>query len=717
MLWLSVWPSLPPAAYLRRPGGDLPFPLQEPGTRLYAFGRQGIWQGAKALGLADGDQVLVPAYHHGSEVEALVRAGLQPRYYAGGEDLQPDADELESLVGPRVRALALVHYLGFPQDAARWRAWCDERGLLLIEDAAQAWLADRGGRPVGSYGDLAVFCLYKTLGIPEGAAVLCRAEIADPGAHPGYAAADLLRRNGSWLAPRSPALAALAAPARRREAPYSPGRDFDLGDPGKAPWQSIGPLVARAADAGIAARRRANYRILLDDLGHLVPRPFDALPEGASPFVFPIATRDKARVVQELTGKGLRVLDFWSVAHPSLPAAAFPDAARRRNTTVGLPVHQELRPQDLDAIVDAAGGTGRRRSAQLRFSVVRELETARPAWTEVAARSGNLFGTWEWSSTWWRHFGSGHAPYVTVCHDAQGRAVAVVPVCRSSAGPLRVLRFVGHGPADQLGPICAPADRAKAARALRWTLERAGIEWDVFLAEHLPVQDGWASVLAPAMRRQDSSPVLDVDGSGWESFLAGRSRNFREQVRRRERKLGAGLRYRLADDPARLDADFDTLVGLHEARWAQDETPSSAFAGALRDFHRDFAHSALERGWLRLWIMEIDSTPVAAWYGFRFGGHEWYYQSGRDPAWTSANVGFVLLSHTIREAMADGVSQYKLLLGPEPYKDRFSSRDPGLETLAVSRGIRGRAALAGALSARALPSPARAALRGALSRS
>ena len=82
--------------------------------------------------------------------------------------LEPDGGELDALVGPSTRALHITHVLGFPAAAPRWRRWCDERGLLLIEDAAQAWLAadPQSGEPVGSWGDLSVFCLYKTAGLP-----------------------------------------------------------------------------------------------------------------------------------------------------------------------------------------------------------------------------------------------------------------------------------------------------------------------------------------------------------------------------------------------------------------------------------------------------------------------------------------------------------------------------------------------------------------------
>jgi CelD/BcsL family acetyltransferase involved in cellulose biosynthesis len=657
--------------------------------------------------------VLAPAYHHGSEIEALLRTGVECRFYDCGDRLEPRPDELDALLGPRVRALFIIHYLGFPQDAMRWRRWCDERGLLLIEDAAQAWLSTTDEGPVGSFGDLAVFCLYKSVGVPEGAAVICRQPVADPGTHRGVGASELLRRHGSWLAQRSRPFAAVAEPLRRTPPAYSAERDVALGDPDKAPWPSVHFLAGRLADAGVAARRRANYAALLDALADRVPAPFDAVPDGASPFVFPLVTDRKTETIDRLTRRGLRALDFWSAPHPSLDSEAFPNAAARRASIVGLPVHQELRPRDLDDVA-AAVGNGRPGRPPIHFERLADLDTAREDWTLLAERSGNIFGTWEWSTVWMRHFGQDQPLLLAAYREDGGRRTAIVPLYLSSNRGLRILRFVGGGPADQLGPVCDPADRAKAARTLRWALERPEVSWDVFLAETLPAQDGWTATIGGVVRRRESSPVLDIAGLTWESFLASRSANLRGQLRRRERRLAREheLSFRLTEDPERLDHDLDTLFRLHDARWAG--RGGSALTARDRSFHRDFARLALDRGWLRLWIMEVGGEPVAAWCGFRFAGIESYYQSGRQPDWDSYSVGFVLLAHSIREAIRDGMHEYRLLRGGERYKSRFSSRDPGLETVAVAHGVRGTAALGAAAAARSLPAGVRSALQAAL---
>jgi hypothetical protein len=207
---------------------------------------------------------------------------------------------------------------------------------------------------VGSLGDLAVFCLYKTFGLPEGAA-LVQSSPPDPvglDRRPGIG--PLMRQHGMWCVGRSSVAYAASAPWRRsRRYEPEPESEFALRDPASAPWAMTPLVVRRISDPLAAERRRENYRLLLSRLGELVPDPFGELADGASPFAFPIEVEAKGRLLARLRARGIHALDFWSMPHPSLAADLFPAAARRRATTVGLPVHQELRPADVDRIASA----------------------------------------------------------------------------------------------------------------------------------------------------------------------------------------------------------------------------------------------------------------------------------------------------------------------------------------------------------------------------
>ena len=358
---IDVWPPLPFGTYARRPSKKLPFPLEDPRCRIFSLARHALFAGVESLGLRPGDEVLVPAYHHGSEVEALIRAGIVCRFYDIGPHLEPDEKDLEALLGSRVRALYLIHYLGLSQDSARWRTWCDERDLLLIEDAAQAWLGSREGMPIGSHGDLSIFCLYKTFGLPDGAAIVSSSPPRQPRSERKTEISRIVRLHGLYGAQRWKGVAQLwrwIAQSRRqlgrpaRTGEHNPDRDFALGDPGRAPHVMTGFLLPRLARPEAQAVRAANYAFLLERLRRFVPEYFTALPQGSSPFAFPIWCERKEDLLQRLDQHNIVAENFWATPHPHLNVADFPRSAALRKSVIALPVHQGLSVGELERVAD-----------------------------------------------------------------------------------------------------------------------------------------------------------------------------------------------------------------------------------------------------------------------------------------------------------------------------------------------------------------------------
>ena len=353
----GLWPPYPLSRRRGFSSDPQPFPLDREHS-LYARARQGLWHGVRALGLKEGEVILAPAYHQGAEIEAFVRAGLRVRYYDTAANLEPVPKTLDDLLTPEVRALHLIHYWGFVQDAARWRAWCDERGLLLIEDGAQAFLSSSAGTPAGASGDLAVFCLYKSFGLPDGAAAFCTTSLPEPHARTRLGLAPLIRRVGSALAQRDSGAARLhaklssSASATRVLGEFLEG-EYELGDPWDPPSLATRMSMSWVIDSRAASRRRENYTVLLTRLREAVPGPFRVLKEGAVPIAFPIETGAPELLAAALVDRGIDTGVLWPTWHPTLPVAQFPVARRFRERVLALPVHQELSRSDMEWIADS----------------------------------------------------------------------------------------------------------------------------------------------------------------------------------------------------------------------------------------------------------------------------------------------------------------------------------------------------------------------------
>ncbi|MCB0532990.1 MAG: dTDP-4-amino-4,6-dideoxygalactose transaminase [Lewinellaceae bacterium] len=124
---------------------------------------------ALLLKLQPGDEVIVPAYTYVSSANAFELFGAKVIFCDSLPD-SPNMDmaQLESLITPKTRAVVVVHYAGISVDMDKLLKLTRERGVLLIEDAAQGVHAFYKNKPLGSFGDLAVLSFHETKNVTCG---------------------------------------------------------------------------------------------------------------------------------------------------------------------------------------------------------------------------------------------------------------------------------------------------------------------------------------------------------------------------------------------------------------------------------------------------------------------------------------------------------------------------------------------------------------------
>jgi len=122
-----------------------------------------------ALGAGPGQEVLVADYSFPATGHAVLYCGATPVFV----DVRPDTGTIdparvEDLITPRTRGIVAVDSLGIPADWAPLAEIAQRHGLFLLEDAACATGGMYGGRPCGSFGEIAVFSLHARKGITCG---------------------------------------------------------------------------------------------------------------------------------------------------------------------------------------------------------------------------------------------------------------------------------------------------------------------------------------------------------------------------------------------------------------------------------------------------------------------------------------------------------------------------------------------------------------------
>ncbi len=132
----------------------------------------GLHMAAAAMGLGEGDEVIVPSLTFVATVNTVLACGATP-VFADVESTESwllSAETIERRITAKTKAVSIVHYAGYPADMTAISDLCKRHNLLLIEDCAHSPGASRDGKHTGTWGQFGAFSFFsnKNLAVGEG---------------------------------------------------------------------------------------------------------------------------------------------------------------------------------------------------------------------------------------------------------------------------------------------------------------------------------------------------------------------------------------------------------------------------------------------------------------------------------------------------------------------------------------------------------------------
>jgi perosamine synthetase len=373
-----VKPVLSFASFLKRGAPPVRSVLDVENARLVTSGRIAIALALRQMKVGPGDGVLVPAFHCASMIEPVTWAGATPVFYRVKADTSVDLDDVASKIDSNVKVLMVTNYFGFPQDLSAIRAFCDSRGLLMLEDCAHCFLGEHQGRPVGSYGDYAIASSMKFYPMYEGGMLVSARHSLDAVVlHSGgvgfeaKAALNALEDSFEygrlglvkallWLPLASKDLLWRSIKARKPSATQSmvPGSSeggfsFDPAWLNKRSSLFSRWMLKLVSRPRMGELRRKNYLKLAAALASLPGcRPlFTTLPEGVFPWVFPLITDHSQAVFHTLKSQGVPIIRFGEYLWPGVDATVCFNSVDLSRRVMSFSCHQELRDEELDWMI------------------------------------------------------------------------------------------------------------------------------------------------------------------------------------------------------------------------------------------------------------------------------------------------------------------------------------------------------------------------------
>jgi len=367
--FVPTYQGLSPRHFMRGTTGDpAPYPFNAPNRLAFYRARNAIYYLFRALLESRPSlTVLAPDYYSGNEIMAIRAAGATVHYCPVGPGMQWDPEEVERLCrAHNPDLLYVIHYVGWPQPMAALTELCRRREMLLVEDCALSLLSETETETLGTFGHWSVFCLYKTLPLPNGALLvqnakrlesLERLRLRRPGAASvlGRTAELVVQRVRGRVNSLGAALQLVKSGMGRAAGALDVKRanvgdiGFNLEEVDLAMSSMSERLLTRLDFDDIRRRRVANYRHLLRELHSDVTPVFTDVPEGVCPLFFPIIVQDKAEAAAALRRGRVDALEFWN--DPVGDGKEMSSHARFfRRHVLELPIHQDLSPRHISHV-------------------------------------------------------------------------------------------------------------------------------------------------------------------------------------------------------------------------------------------------------------------------------------------------------------------------------------------------------------------------------
>jgi CelD/BcsL family acetyltransferase involved in cellulose biosynthesis len=341
-----------------------------------------------------------------------------------------------------------------------------------------------------------------------------------------------------------------------------------------------------------------------------------------------------------------------------------------------------------------------------------ELYSLKQDWSVLhsKSKSNSIFSTWEWISNYEKILMNSNEELNIICiFNEREKLIAVAPFLikkeRKYGLEYNIIELIGSDEriaADYMDMIIDPECLNEGKRLLMDSLiggvdfKWDGIRWNGILNDSKCwdllrefKNKGYEVVEEP----MDICPYITLPKT-WEEYLGTLSKKSRYNIRKKRRDLEKeyknSLFFIVADEDSLVRA-MEWTCQLHRRRMMMKGINGFSTSSEFWKFQKEVAKEFLAKGWLVLGVLEIDGSPVASQYGFKFNNKLFHYQTGFDPNYEKYSAGLISTGFMIENAFKEELQEYDFLRGKEDYKFHWTQDVRTIYSASIAnKNLRGR---------------------------
>jgi CelD/BcsL family acetyltransferase involved in cellulose biosynthesis len=326
----------------------------------------------------------------------------------------------------------------------------------------------------------------------------------------------------------------------------------------------------------------------------------------------------------------------------------------------------------------------------LKVKEAQNFESVMEIWNPLLRKNmcGNsVFSTWEWLSTWWKHFGGKRELKLLTVED-ENEVLAIAPLMLSKYkmpgfGSIKKIEFLGTRHSDYCNFIILKK-KTECLKQIVDYLTSSISNWDWIELKEIPENPNCSEQLFSGLfqdldvreRVVNLCPYISLPNS-FNDLIDGLGKKLQKNLRRNARRIQKSHRIglkRFDEAGFSVDEAMRVFIKLHQTKWEAEGFPGAFKESAFRDFHIDVAECLANEGWLGIYFLMADDEPISGQYNFIYEQKMYHYLAGWIPNYSSYSVGSLTIMLMLKRCIENGLTEYDMMRGDYTHKAMWTSK-------------------------------------------
>lgn len=325
----------------------------------------------------------------------------------------------------------------------------------------------------------------------------------------------------------------------------------------------------------------------------------------------------------------------------------------------------------------------------INIEVIDEFEKylkLEPVWNDLISRSDvDLpFLTFEWIKCWWKGYGKGSRMLILMAKE-DNEIIGLMPLMikemKFRLWPVRVISFIANYHSNRAGLILIKKKEEVADEIFRYLLS-SGYEFDLIYFDFIVKDSDTDRNLIAALNKNKIrhirmpstlSPYIPVE-SDWETFISKKSRNFRHGLNKNENKIKKTEKYEVVEyKTCGITGAVSEIFEISKNTWKYREGTAIASTPENIEFYSSLAEVSSFKEWLNIWVLKINTVPVAFVYNLDYKGRIFSLKIGFDEKYAVFSPSEYINTAAIKNCFDNKRVEYDWLGDKLYFKTRWTS--------------------------------------------